>query len=475
MRTLILDPGARPTGGAPTPGPAVPGRRPPAGPAAPHTAVVGLQWGDEGKGKIVDWLAEGFDVVVRYNGGANAGHSVVVGDQRFALHLVPCGILRPGTLNLVANGVVVDPPVLLDEMAGLAARGVEIGDNLRISDRAHVVFPYHKQADELLEAAMAAAAGNEVTGGAAGAIGTTGRGIGPCYADKATRATAVRVGDLYEPAEAFRRKLRFVAGVKNAMQEGLARSIGRPFAPIDPDGLADTFLGHAERLRPHVADTGALLHEAMAAGRRVLFEGGNGALLDVDHGSYPFVTSSNASALGIYAGAGVPGGRVGRIVGVVKAYTTRVGGGPLPTEQAGDVGGHLRERGREYGTTTGRPRRCGWLDLVAVRHTARLCGATELAVMLLDVLAGLDTLKVCVGYRHAGRTIDTFPASAALLGAVEPVYETLPGFGEDLAGCRRWADLPPAARDYLAFVEHVVGVPVAHASVGPEREQTLER
>ncbi len=434
----------------------------------PHAAVVGLQWGDEGKGKLVDWLAEGFDVVVRYNGGANAGHSVEIGGARYALHLVPCGILRPGTLNIVGNGVVVDPEVLAEELAGLTARGVVVGDNLRVSDRAHLVLPYHKQADALLEAALAAAAGEERR------IGTTGRGIGPCYADKATRSTAVRVGDLFEP-KPLRDKLRLIAAVKNATLSGLADLAGQPFEPIDPEALAALCLDHAERLRPHVADTVDLLHRAMAAGRRVLFEGGNGSLLDVDHGSYPYVTSSSTSSLGIYPGAGVPGGRVGRIVGIAKAYTTRVGGGPFPTEQAGAIGEQLRQRGREYGTTTGRPRRCGWLDLVALRHSARLGGATELAVTLLDVLSGLDPLRVCTGYRHAGRELDAFPASAAVLEAVEPIYVEVPGFADDLAACPRYDALPAAARAYLDLIEQVVGVPVRLVSVGPERMQTLAR
>ena len=454
-----LPPSPDPVATPPAPGPA---------PTPPHAAVVGLQWGDEGKGKIVDWLAEDFDVVVRYNGGANAGHSVVLGDARYALHLVPCGILRPATLNVIGNGVVVDPVVLCEEIGGLTTRGVLVGDNLRISDRAHVVFPYHKLADGLMEAAMAAAAGE------ARKIGTTGRGIGPCYADKATRTTAIRMGDLYQPA-ALRAKLRLIATVKNAMLGALAEATGQPFERIDPDRLADEFLGYAERLRPHVADTASLLHGAMAAGRRILCEGGNGSLLDVDHGSYPYVTSSSTTSLGIYPGTGIPGGRVGRIVGIVKAYTTRVGSGPFPTEQPNELGQYLRERGREYGTTTGRPRRCGWLDLVAVRHTARLNGATELAMMHLDVLAGLDTLHVCTAYRHAGRVLDAFPASAAVLDEVVPVYETVPGFAEDVTACRRFDDLPAAARDYIALIEHIAGVPVSMVSVGPERGQTLVR
>ncbi len=440
---------------------------PPLPSPARTAAVIGMQWGDEGKGKIVDLLAEGFDVVVRFNGGANAGHSVVIGGRRYALHLVPCGILHPDRLNIIANGVAVDPEVLCAEIDSLTAQGVAVGDNLRISDRAHVVMPYHKQTDAWLERAQALAEDRAP-------IGTTGRGIGPCYADKALRSTAIRMADLVDP-DALITRLRHIAGVKNAMLAGLASWVGEPFEPLDPDDLAATFGAYADRLRPHVADTNALLQSALADGRRVLFEGGNGTLLDIDHGSFPYVTSSSTSALGIYPGAGVPGGSVARIVGIVKAYTTRVGGGPLPTEQDNAVGRHLRERGREYGTTTGRPRRCGWLDLVAVRHAVRLSGATEIAVMLLDVLAGLDSLKVCTAYRHAGQTFDTFPARSAVLEALEPVYETLPGFSADVSAARRWDDLPAEARDYVALIERAVGVPVSLVSVGPDRAQTLAR
>jgi adenylosuccinate synthase len=434
----------------------------------PHAAVTGLQWGDEGKGKIVDLLAADHDVIVRYNGGANAGHSVVIGEKRYALHLVPCGILTPGRLNLIGNGVVVDPPLLLEEIASLRAAGVTVDQNLRLSERAHVVLPWHKQADALLESAMAAAAGEDSK------IGTTGRGIGPCYADKATRTTAVRVVDLLDPSR-LRVKLGRIAAVKNAMLAGLAEMTGLPFERIDGESLAGEYAAYGAALAPHVADTAALLHEAMDAGKRVLFEGGNGALLDVDHGSYPFVTSSSTLSLGIYPGAGLPGGRIGRLVGIVKAYSTRVGGGPMPTEQDNAVGLHLRERGREFGTTTGRPRRCGWLDLVALKHSARLSGATELAVMLLDVLAGLDGLQVCTHYRVGDRVVDRFPAAIEDLHAARPVLAALPGFGADIGACRRWEDLPAAARAYVGVIENYVGLPVSMVSVGPERGQTLMR
>ncbi len=433
-----------------------------------HTAVVGLQWGDEGKGKIVDLLAADFDFVVRFNGGANAGHSVVVGPDKYALHLVPCGVLQPGKTAVVGNGVVIDPEVLIEEIEALTNRGVAIGDNLRLSDRAHVVMPYHKVADRLLEQATAA------TMGAQAAIGTTARGIGPCYADKATRTTAIRLADLCHPIELTER-LPHIVALKNAYLEALARLAEADFEPFSAVELADWCTAQADRLAPYVADTGELLRQAIAAGHRLLFEGANGFLLDVDHGTYPFVTSSNASALGIAAGAGVPARTAGEIVGVVKAYTSRVGGGPFPTELGDAIGERIRQRGHEYGTTTGRPRRCGWLDLVAVRYAAQTSGASRLALTLLDVLSGLDELKVCVAYRLHGRTITRFPALANELIAVEPAYEIVPGFDESVQGARRWEDLPPAARQYLELIESYVGVPIWLVSVGPERSQTLWR
>jgi adenylosuccinate synthase len=441
-------------------------RQPPPGP--PHTVVTGLQWGDEGKGKIVDWLTESFDLVVRYNGGANAGHSVVIGPTRYALHLVPCGILRPGVLNLIANGVVVDPEQLLSEIEGLEAAGLPVDDRLKLSDRAHLVLPYHKRADGLLEAAVAVLAGE------GSKVGTTGRGIGPCYADKATRTTAIRVADLYQPEE-LRLRLGHIAAVKNATLGALAELAGDRFEPLDADLLFAQLTAIGERLRPYVVDTAMLIHQAMDEGRRVLFEGGNGSLLDVDHGSYPYVTSSHTTALGIHAGAGVPAAKLGRVVGIVKAYTTRVGAGPCPTELENAIGEHLRIKGREFGTTTGRPRRCGWLDLVAVDHSARLSGATEVALMLMDVLAGLDELKICTGYRLDGRLLEGFPASASDLERVEPAYESLPGFSQEIDQARAYADLPATARAYVERVEEILGVRISMVSVGPERSQTLLR
>ena len=331
----------------------------------PHTAIVGLQWGDEGKGKIVDLLTAEHDVIVRYNGGANAGHTVVVGSERYALHLIPSGILYPDKECVVGNGVVVDPEKLLQEIDALRARGVRVGDNLRISDRAHVVMPYHKEQDAALEeylgAKTASARGNL-------SIGTTRRGIGPAYADKIRRSTAIRVGDLLDP-DYLRSRLHVICTLRTAELEAL----GVRTAPLDPDALATQYAAFGERLRPHVVDSVYALHDAMLAGRSLLFEGANASLLDIDHGTFPYVTSSNCSTLGIPSGTGVPGHVIGRVLGIMKAYSTRVGAGPFPTELDNELGQRIRERGREYGTTTGRPRRCGWLDLVAVRYSAMVC------------------------------------------------------------------------------------------------------
>ncbi|MFA9477326.1 adenylosuccinate synthase [Phycisphaerales bacterium AB-hyl4] len=443
---------------------------------AGHTAIVGLQWGDEGKGKVVDLIAGataaqgggGFDCVVRYNGGANAGHSLQVGDQRYALHLVPSGILYPEKINVLGNGVVIDPAQLVKEITELKSRGIAVGENLRISDRAHVVFEYHKVQDVLYDQAVAKAWGSDKP------IGTTGRGIGPCYADKALRSTAIRVADMLDTPR-LRDMLPRIVSVKNGMLKSLADLCGQSFEPLDADALLATAIEHAEALRPHVCDTATLLHDAMSGGRRLLFEGANATLLDIDHGTYPYVTSSNCSSLGVHTGTGVPGHRVTNVVGIVKAYQTRVGGGPMPTQLDDEIGDRIREKGREYGTTTGRPRRCGWLDLVALKYTAAVSGATGIALMLLDVLAGLEELKVCVGYRHQGRVLKTFPADADVLAAVEPVYETLPGFAAEIEDCRSYNDLPEEAKAYIRRIEQFIDVPVVMASVGPRRDQSVFR
>jgi adenylosuccinate synthase len=352
---------------------------------AQHAAVVGLQWGDEGKGKIVDLLTSRYDCIVRYNGGANAGHTVQVGSERYALHLIPSGILSAGKINIVGNGVVVDPEKLLDEVDGLRRRGVDVGSNLRISDRAHVVMPYHKEQDAALEELLEKKSGKV----GAGQIGTTRRGIGPAYSDKVRRSTALRMGDLLDHALLLR-KLETICGLRMAELEALGANV----TPLVPRELADRFAAAGEKLRPHITDTVYLVHDEIRAGRSVLFEGANACLLDIDHGTFPYVTSSNCSTLGIPAGSGVPGRMIHKVYGIMKAYSTRVGGGPFVTELLDETGERIRKRGREYGTTTGRPRRCGWLDLVAVKYSVMVCGADAIACTLLDVLSGFDDLKI---------------------------------------------------------------------------------
>ncbi len=436
---------------------------------AGHCAVAGLQWGDEGKGKIVDLLTRRFDVVTRYNGGANAGHTVVVGDEKFALHLIPSGILYSGKVNVLGNGVVIDPAQLIKEIEGLRGRGIQVdGDNLKISDRAHVVFPYHKTQDVLFDQAVAQA------WEAGAALGTTGRGIGPCYADKALRSTAVRVGDLLRP-DRIKTQLNRAVAIKNVMLSALAKQCGVEFEPFDADEQIALAKQWGDTLAPHICDATQLLHAQMGGGRQVLFEGANATLLDIDHGTYPFVTSSNCSALGVATGSAVPAQKVTEVIGIAKAYQTRVGGGPMPTELSDATGDRIREVGREFGTTTGRPRRCGWLDLVAVKYSAMVSGATGLALMLFDVLADLDPLNVCVAYQHGDERIEHFPADASVLDQVEPVYESLPGFAGPIDTCTAYDDLPAAARGYVDFIEQFVGVPVRIISVGPRRDQTIIR
>ena len=427
-----------------------------------HTAVVGLQWGDEGKGKLVDILAPDHDLTVRYNGGANAGHTVVVGEERYALHLVPSGILVPGCTCVIGNGVVVDPWKLLEEIEGLRGRGVEVSDNLMLSSRAHVVMPYHKLLDAALEEA--------ISGRRGGAIGTTRRGIGPAYADKVQRSTAIRVGDLRH-RDRLERRLETILELRTTQLRSLGVEIGDDLAPAR---LLEESMAAGEALAPHMTDTTWLLHDAIRAGESILFEGANACLLDVDHGTYPFVTSSNCSTLGIPAGTGVPLGNIDRVLGIMKAYSTRVGGGPFPSELHDETGDRIRERGREYGTTTGRPRRCGWLDLVAVKYTAMVCGVTGIACTLFDVLGGLDEVKLCVGYRLPDGTVtDRFIPDAEDLATVEPVYETMTGWPDPGDRPQDRAALPDAARRYLDRIESFVGVPIDIVSIGPERSEVL--
>jgi adenylosuccinate synthase len=423
------------------------------------TCVVGLQWGDEAKGKIVDLLTDQHDFVVRYNGGANAGHTVVSGDKVFKFSLLPTGVLWPRVRSVIANGVVVYPPRFLEEVESLRKSGVQVGENLLLSDHAHVIFPYHLEEERLNEQ------------GVASAIGTTGRGIGPCYQDKVGRLFGVRVGELLHPKHLAAR-LKPIVARKNTVLRALSPA-ARTF---DADALVEEYLGYGRQLQPFITDTRRLLHDGLSAGQRILFEAAQGSLLDVDHGSYPYVTSSNSSVAGVWSGSGVPARRIGRIVGVVKAYGTRVGQGPFPTELndgRDGIGERIRRTGKEYGTVTGRPRRCGWFDAVATRYTAELNGADELAIMLLDVLAELDELCICTAYELDGKHIDYFPTDAFLLERCLPIYEKLPGFRSQLGQPKKLGDLPTAARRYVDRIAELLGLPVSIISVGPDREQTI--
>jgi len=417
--------------------------------------VVGLQWGDEGKGKVVDAVAGVSRYVARYCGGANAGHTVVVGDEKYALHLIPCGILRNRVINVIGNGVAFCPETALKEIDGLRERGVKVGpENLLISSAAHVVMPWHKLQDQLSEKSLGAQK-----------IGTTARGIGPCYSDKTNRSTAIRVADLVDE-ETLRQKVKIIGAVKNSVFRALYDA-----EPMDCAKIADAYAALGRRIAPHVANTGAVLRKACDAGERILFEGGQGCMLDIDHGTFPFVTSSNTSTCGVPGGCGVPPKAVGTVIGLVKAYQTRVGAGPFPTEQDNRIGEYIRQRGHEYGTTTGRPRRCGWLDLFAVRYAADLCGADEVALALLDVLSGLDELKICTGYRIDGEELEDF--DPARMERVECLYETLGGWQEDISRCRTFESLPAEARAYVRRVEEYLGRPVGIIGVGPERDMTI--
>lgn len=423
------------------------------------TCVVGLQWGDEAKGKIVDLLTGDHHLVVRYNGGANAGHTVVRDGKTYKLSLLPTGILSPHMQAVIGNGVVVNPVRFFEEVTNLRSAGIPVGDNLVVSDHAHLIFPYHVEEERLVEL------------GSDSAIGTTGRGIGPCYQDKVSRSNGIRVGDLLHPAH-LRERLRTIVPRKNIILSALAKDAKR----FDADQLCDEYLGHGDKMKPHIQDTVRLLHQGIQQGKRLLFEAAQGSLLDVDHGTYPYVTSSNSSTTGIWAGSGVPAKHLTRIIGVIKAYTSRVGRGPFPTELDDGptgIGETIRRIGREYGTVTGRPRRCGWLDLVAVRYSAMLGGVDEVTIMLLDVLSALDELKICVAYEMDGRRLTDFPADAFLLERCKPIYETLPGWKTDIASARKPGDLPAAAKRYVERIAELVQLPVSVVSVGPDREQTI--
>ncbi|MGE5559918.1 MAG: adenylosuccinate synthase [Chloroflexota bacterium] len=418
--------------------------------------IVGAQWGDEGKGKVTDVVAEQADVIVRYQGGNNAGHTVVVGDRTYKLHLIPSGIFYQGKSCLIGNGVVVDPSVLVNELDYLRGFGVAT-DALRISFGAHLIMPYHIKLDQV-----------EETRKGANKIGTTLRGIGPAYMDKFARV-GLRVADLLD-ADAFSDKLRRIIDDKNNL---LVKAYGAE--PLDYAAIRDAYLGYAERIKPLVADTSLLIHEALADGRNVLFEGAQGTLLDIDFGTYPYVTSSHPIAGGACVGAGIGPTAIDQVLGVVKAYTSRVGEGPFPTELNDETGDWIRERGHEFGTTTGRPRRIGWLDAAIVRFSARVSGLTGLAVTRLDTLGGLPRVKMCVGYRRNGSVSAEFPPTLGMLAQCEPVYEEFSGWESDLDGIETYDDLPHNIRVYLRRLEQITGIPVAVVSVGQERRQTIIR
>ncbi len=416
--------------------------------------VIGTQWGDEGKGKIVDNLAEKADVVVRYQGGNNAGHTVVVDGQEFKLQLLPSGILYKDKTCVVGNGVVIDPAVMIKELRGMQEKGIETSD-LKVSNRAHVIMPYHRLLDEVEE---------DYRG--EHKIGTTKRGIGPCYMDKNARS-GIRMVDLMDEEE-FAAKLERNLEAKNHLLQAVYGVEG-----FDYDKVRAEYLGYAQVLRPFVADTSVYINEALKAGKKVLFEGAQATLLDLDHGTYPYVTSSHPIAGGACIGAGIGPTKISKVIGVAKAYTTRVGEGPFPTELTDEIGDTIRNRGHEFGTVTGRPRRCGWLDAAVVRYAAQVSGLDYIAVTRLDILDGLKTLRMCTGYKYKGQVLGEFPASLKVLDEVEPIYEELPGWAEPISGIRAYADLPAAARRYVERLSEVAGVPLGIVSVGPARDQTI--
>ncbi len=415
----------------------------------PNIVIVGAQWGDEGKGKIVDLVAPCVDVVARYSGGPNAGHTIVTGDRRFVLQLVPSGVLRPGKKSVIGCGTVVDPIGLVSELDGLAAAGIS-AEQLYISHAAHVILPYHRALDQAMDQAR---------------IGTTGKGVGPAYADKAARL-GIRVGDLLDEAH-LREKLEAYLPVKNQ----LLRACGRD--TFEVDDVVKAVAGAVERLRPHVADTALLLHRWMRDGASVLFEGAQGTMLDVDHGTYPYITASSASAGGAAPGTGVPPTRINGVLGITKAYATRVGGGPFPTEVTGDLGELIRARGKEYGAVTGRPRRCGWFDAPLLRHAVRVNGLDTLAMTKLDVLDPCHAVLVGVGYRYKGTTLREWPGEERIVAQLEPVFEERPGWLSETAGLRAWEALPARAHDYIRWLEDLIECEISLVSTGPGRDETI--
>ena len=420
-----------------------------------NTCVIGLQWGDEGKGKIIDILAKDYDIIVRYQGGGNAGHTLIIGDEKFIFHLIPSGILHPDKKCVIGNGIVFDPRLFLDEVAGLSKRNISVNGNLFVSDRAHVVFPYHKKLDLLIEKQK----GNSM-------IGTTGRGIGPCYTDKVAR-DGIRVAELLHK-EHFKEKLKKTVEEKNRLFVDLYKD-----EPVSWEEIYEEYCVYAEKISPFVCDTVDLMAKAIEDNKKILFEGAQGALLDVDFGTYPYTTSSNASAGGVSPGIGVSPKQIHEIIGITKAYATRVGSGPFPTEIDGEQGEHIRKKGGEFGSTTGRPRRCGWVDAVAIRHSVRISGVDSLIMTKMDVLDDQETIRICTGYKSNKKVYHNFPADLDVLENCEPVYEEVSGWMEDTSKVRDVKSLPGKAMDYIRKVEEIIGLKVKMVSVGPERLQII--
>ena len=419
-------------------------------------AIIGSQWGDEGKGKMIDYFGKRADMVVRAQGGSNAGHSVVIDGKRHSLHLIPSGILNPNAVNIIGNGVVFDPKVFFAEVEKLAADGIS-AEKIYISDRAHIVFPYHYILDELYEAGR----GEEN-------IGTTKKGIGPCYMDKVQRS-GLRTCDMLNMAR-FSEKLAAQIDEKNKIVQKLYER-----EPFDKEAMIAEYVAYAKKLAPYICDTGVMVHEAIQSGKKVLFEGAQGSLLDIDLGTYPYVTSSHPISGGFTTGSGIGVGSISEVLGIVKAYTTRVGKGPFVTELINETGDRIREIGHEYGVTTGRPRRIGWFDSVSVHYSSRINGMTGIALMLLDVLSEFDTLKICYAYEHQGKRVDHYPADLDFLGECRPLYKEMKGWKEDITHCKSYEELPAACRAYVEEIEALTGVPVISISVGPEREATIMR
>lgn len=417
------------------------------------TVLVGSQWGDEGKGKIVDILSENFDIVTRYQGGANAGHTVAIGDKQYILHLIPSGILRKDVVCVIGNGVVIDPTALLDEIALLEKNGIQVDGRLFISHNAHLIMPYHKLLDSINEKGSKK-------------IGTTGRGIGPCYIDKYARK-GIKIVDLLNK-QVLEQKIRENLEEKNRLIEKVYDGEG-----MDVEEIIEQYLEFDKAIDKYIKDVPAYLNEAIAGGKSVLLEGAQGALLDVDHGTYPYVTSSSPTSGGACTGTGIPPTKIDNVVGIVKAYTTRVGNGPFPSELLDDDGEKLRKVGAEFGATTGRPRRCGWFDAALVKYSQMINGIDSVAITKLDVLSDFDEIKVCVAYKLEGKILKSFPTDVDRLSAVEPVYETLPGWKSDISGCLAYGDLPKKTRDYLDFISKEAGIKVDIISVGPKRKQTF--